>query len=822
MTDTPTTLDTVLTWVAHASWQAAVLGLLVAVLSRVLRGRLEPRWHFCLWLVVLARLALPVTPPAPWSLFRLAGVAAPKQAPIASSVTATVIDSPVVATPDPPFAPDISPTISREANAEGLPVPPSGEETVRETSTSIPGETGKWVAAVWLAGLLLLMTRQGWLSYQFRRQRGTWRDADSAVLDLFRRCQAELGIARSVQLLIAPGRHGPATWGMFRAGVVLPADLPARLSPGELRLVLQHELIHVCRRDVLFDRVATILAAVHWFNPFAWLTLAGLRRERELACDAAVLRQIGDGEAGRYGHALLAVAERLTAAATTSMVGVVGRNQSLDRRIRMIANYRAPTAARTALGGLLLVMLVALGLTDAAGEPPPAPAPDRPASAAPPGKENRTVTLTGVCEDDTGKPLPGVRVVLYRYDWTNLKDEKIHDQVTGNDGRFSFPDVPALPADELTNWGYLLAATSAGRGSVVEYLQPQALKGPPRLRLGPAAALQGRVTDIAGKPVAGARVWGSFTNSPIEGVRSTWTDANGRYAITDMTAWGSDATKPQPAGAGMGMAVSGCFFHVHHPDYARAMPMYRGMPAAVDVVLKPAAVIEGRVMDRVTGRPAGGVHVELQPAMDRPDRYPEGAETRTDAEGHYRFASMPAGKYALWADAPDRTCVTPDLMTIEAGKSHTAPVIELIEGGWIEGHVVAADTGKPVSGASNRDRLSVAVCGSARPEAGSRMISTPVDVRGRFSVRVPPGLNFPSLTKTDYWYRTQRREYFEKGIEVKAGEVTSVVFRILPAKPLPDPDPAPVRLPIPVPAERQAAALIRQLGGGTRSTWAAT
>src|ERR1019366_3147170 len=64
-------LETVSVWLAHASWQAAVLGLLVFLLSWALRGRLEARWRFCLWLVVLARLALPVAPPAPWSLFQL-------------------------------------------------------------------------------------------------------------------------------------------------------------------------------------------------------------------------------------------------------------------------------------------------------------------------------------------------------------------------------------------------------------------------------------------------------------------------------------------------------------------------------------------------------------------------------------------------------------------------------------------------------------------------------------------------------------------------------------------------------------------------------
>src|SRR5439155_17493838 len=67
-----TALETVLAWVVHASWQATILGLLVFLVLGMLRGRLEARWRFCPWLAVLARLALPVTPAAPWSLFHLA------------------------------------------------------------------------------------------------------------------------------------------------------------------------------------------------------------------------------------------------------------------------------------------------------------------------------------------------------------------------------------------------------------------------------------------------------------------------------------------------------------------------------------------------------------------------------------------------------------------------------------------------------------------------------------------------------------------------------------------------------------------------------
>ncbi|MDP7017059.1 MAG: hypothetical protein QGG36_14735, partial [Pirellulaceae bacterium] len=52
---------------ASASAQAAVLAIAVWLLCRLLRA--TPAWRHALWCVVLIRFALPVAPPASWSLY---------------------------------------------------------------------------------------------------------------------------------------------------------------------------------------------------------------------------------------------------------------------------------------------------------------------------------------------------------------------------------------------------------------------------------------------------------------------------------------------------------------------------------------------------------------------------------------------------------------------------------------------------------------------------------------------------------------------------------------------------------------------------------
>src|SRR5262245_20354724 len=57
-----------------ASWQAGVLILLVLAVQWAFGGQLSPRLRYGLWLLVVARLALPWTIPSGLSLFNLVNI----------------------------------------------------------------------------------------------------------------------------------------------------------------------------------------------------------------------------------------------------------------------------------------------------------------------------------------------------------------------------------------------------------------------------------------------------------------------------------------------------------------------------------------------------------------------------------------------------------------------------------------------------------------------------------------------------------------------------------------------------------------------------
>ncbi len=96
------------------------------------------------------------------------------------------------------------------------------------------------------------------------------------------------------ELRLVPGLRSPAATGWWRPKVLLPSELLPRLDAQQLVYVLRHELMHVRRRDYLWDRLATLGCHVVFFHPSAWLVRRRLRWERELVCDDCVVDCSGE------------------------------------------------------------------------------------------------------------------------------------------------------------------------------------------------------------------------------------------------------------------------------------------------------------------------------------------------------------------------------------------------------------------------------------------------------------------------------------------------------------------------------------------------
>jgi bla regulator protein blaR1 len=147
----------------------------------------------------------------------------------------------------------------------------------------------------------------------------------------------------------------PATIGLFRPKIVVPADFDTRYTLTERMLMLEHERAHIRRGDLFANSIALILRCLFWFHPLLPSMAKLLRSDQELACDAATLA-LHPNSRRTYGEAML---KTLTAARPVPLSCHWGNTQPIRERFKML-NQKAPRLSMKILG-ISLVALAGIG-----------------------------------------------------------------------------------------------------------------------------------------------------------------------------------------------------------------------------------------------------------------------------------------------------------------------------------------------------------------------------------------------------------------------------------------------------------------------------
>lgn len=383
--------------ILNASFQAGLMAAVLMLVQRALGSRLSPAARHGLWWMVLVRACLPWSPTGP---FHLPAALFPsmQQATIAPAVLPTprpaeprLSEARAMENrhPAPIAAPQATPGIPESPSHLAAPGrPPAPRRSLPPVPRASPpadspgpirtilGHPTGMAGALWVLGASILLARLGVSHLRFRRRvQATQRAADArtvAGLDLARR---ELGLPDTMAVVETDAVRSPALWGVERPVILLPCGFADSCTDAQLHHVLLHELAHLRRRDPGTHLLATVLAAIHWFNPLVWHAVRRIREERELAADAVALRAIGADGSRDYGRTIVHVLERwMSRTGWMAGVGILESPRHLRSRIEAIARF--PGTHRRRVSALPWVgLLASVLLVDARPLPPPPPAP---------------------------------------------------------------------------------------------------------------------------------------------------------------------------------------------------------------------------------------------------------------------------------------------------------------------------------------------------------------------------------------------------------------------------------------------------------------
>ncbi|MBW7476394.1 M56 family metallopeptidase [Paenibacillus oenotherae] len=362
-------------WILATSLMASVLILFILAAKLLLGERLQPRWTYMLWMLLLARLLLPWTPESSFSIFNF----------LTPQSSFSVFD---FLTPDtslrtneapsatPPEEPERTSQAAAAPHREPAPHNSSSPQwappqNTAEISSSIKNDRTlgyiEILSIIWLIGALAAagtMLRVN-IRYSIQLKREP-RTASGDILPLFEQCKAELGIRRSVALVESRHAASPALTGVFRPKLLMPVGMMNVLSAQELRHIFVHELCHLKRNDLAVNGMMNVLLVVHWFNPLLWFSYHKLREDQELACDSMVLAHMGQREANDYAHTIIKLLELFSAPTRiASTVAISGSKKELKRRIMMIRSKQTNGYKWSLLGIALMLLLSGCTLTNA-------------------------------------------------------------------------------------------------------------------------------------------------------------------------------------------------------------------------------------------------------------------------------------------------------------------------------------------------------------------------------------------------------------------------------------------------------------------------
>lgn len=401
------------------SLSGSLLILLLLLFRPLYRNRLSKSWQYYIWIVVILRLLLPVTPETSLagSLFSLEemrgtdSTAAP-ESPNDQSMTAYN-------------------TIKHEAG--------SSDDLIRDATTAENSPSASAVSPdkeaynedhsqifffLWLTGALLLFVRKLTVYQSFVKyvDAGSRPLEDIGLLENFGHIMEQNRIKGAVDLYVNSLVSSPLLIGFLRPRIILPHT---SLSESDFYYTALHELTHYRRRDMFYKWLSQLTVCLHWFNPCVYLMSREINRLCELSCDERVIATLSDNARKSYGTTLVnAVGAGGSYKDTLASVTLHESKELLKGRLNAIMQYKKcskPIKFITLLvTGILLGAATVLGAYAAPDSHTAADAADAPLSAEPSRSDYRIEcedTIYYIYVDGAGeadKPISNVTNGFYK------------------------------------------------------------------------------------------------------------------------------------------------------------------------------------------------------------------------------------------------------------------------------------------------------------------------------------------------------------------------------------------------------------------------
>lgn len=352
-------------YVVGATVFGSATGLIILLIKTLLKNKINKRYAYLLWIILVIKLIIPFGPESNISLFNSIPINFNMENILSSNTNqlennSTKLDNinsnsnavqsnSYIETDNKTNDVNSTSTTSQDnysnINEDNENVGQNSQ--LIDNTTSIPmvginkDKLSKILPFVWLCGFIFAVVSHMVIYIYFIKDLKKSSKLKYERLEkILKNCKSQLNINKNIQVVVHDTISSPSLVGMCKVNIILPSNL-INLSEEELTHIFLHELCHYKNKDNYIDNLLGVLQCVHWFNPLIYYYFKKMRNDMEIACDERVLSVLNEDEHNKYGITMLNVLEKIN---FTSKVRV-GLNMANDKktmreRVELIKNSK--------------------------------------------------------------------------------------------------------------------------------------------------------------------------------------------------------------------------------------------------------------------------------------------------------------------------------------------------------------------------------------------------------------------------------------------------------------------------------------------------
>lgn len=333
-------------YVVGATIFGSVTGFIVLIIKNLLKNKINKKYAYLFWMILVIKLIIPFGPESNISLFNKIPINYNNQKILSRNTTKLDnIDSNDMSTEDTKDEVNATTSTYQDNNSVNENITQESQVVNNKPTISTMSvksdKFSKILFFVWLSGFVFSAVIYMIIYMSFIKDLKKCSKLKYEILEnILRNCKNQLNINKRIQIVVYDKISSPSLVGMMNLKIVLPRNL-INLSEEELRHIFLHELCHYKNKDNYMDNLIGLLQCIHWFNPLIHYYFKKMRNDMEICCDERVLNLLNEDEHNKYGITILNVLEKINFNHKMRVgLNMANDKKTIKERINLIKNNK--------------------------------------------------------------------------------------------------------------------------------------------------------------------------------------------------------------------------------------------------------------------------------------------------------------------------------------------------------------------------------------------------------------------------------------------------------------------------------------------------